>query len=699
MKKKLIISFLIIFIIVLGYIFFENLLSELPPLEALEEYQPSLTTKIFDRNNRLIDELYVERRTLIHLKDIPVDLQNAIIAIEDTDFFHHWGINLKGIIRALIRNLKAGRIVQGGSTLTQQLSKVMFLTYERTFKRKLKELLLSILLEERYSKQEILEFYLNQIYFGKGAYGVEQAAKLYFNKSVKDLDLSECALIAGLPRAPNRYSPYNNLPLAYRRRAIVLRRMRELGFITKEQEIKAREKKIVLLPPSEREKIGSYFVEHIRQYLEDKYGYNAMYKAGLKVYTTMDIDIQKIAEEVLKKHLERFDEEKLKEIKRKIKKSEDVPFGIVISTDASGNVKEELEVKVQGALMIMKVSTGEILAMIGGRDFKESKFNRILQARRQPGSSFKLFTYTTAIDKGYTVVSKLDDSPRAYIFERGKWKLLSRTTDLSDISPEVLSKINPERIWIPQNYSDKYGGETLLFNALRRSVNVCAVDLIMKISPLEVIKYARTMGITSPLAPTPSLTLGGYEVTPFEMIRAFNIIANQGVKVEPFSILRIEDSEGNILEVNTTKESRVLSKQISYIVCWLLQQVCKNGTGWYTKYLGRPRAGKTGTTNMFTDAWFIGFVPDIICGVWVGYDKLYTLGNRKAGGVVSAPVWTEIMKKILEGKPVLDFPVPEGIVFVPVDKKTGLRTFPDSPDAIMAPFISGTEPVEFEMEH
>jgi len=698
MKKRILFVLILVLIVVIGYGIFENLILELPPLSLLEDYEPSLVTEIYSRNNEIVDELYIEKRKFVHLKDIPVDLQNAIIAVEDTDFFRHWGINIKGIIRAMWKNIRAGRIVQGGSTLTQQLAKVMFLTRERTLKRKIKELLLAILLEERYSKQEILEFYLNQIYFGKGAYGVEQAAKVYFNKSVKDLNLAECALLAGLPRAPARYSPFKNLPRAYRRRAIVLKRMRKLGFISEEEEKEARATPIVVVPPSERQKIGAYFVEEIRKYLEEKYGYNMMYKAGLKVYTTMDLKIQEIAERVLNESLDKFDEEKLKEIKRKLEKGIEVPFGIIEEIDEEGNKIEKVEVKVQGAVIVMDPKSGEILAIVGGRNFRESKFNRAFQARRQPGSSFKLFTYTCAIDKGYTVVSKLDDTPRAYIYEMGKWKLLSKTTDLSDVGPEILTRIDPDKIWIPQNYTNKYRGETLLFDALRRSVNVCAVDLIMRIGPLEVLKYARSMGITSPIAPTPSLTLGGYEVTLLEMVKAYACIANRGVKTEPFFISRIEDNEGNILEVNTTREQRVISEKTAYIVLWLLQQVCKNGTGWYTKYLGRPRAGKTGTTNMFTDAWFIGFTPQLICGVWVGYDKKYTLGKRKSGGVVAAPIWTKIMKEALEGKPVFDFIPPSGIVFVPIDKKTGLRTFPDSPDAILAPFISGTEPVEFSVE-
>ncbi|HLD29447.1 MAG TPA: penicillin-binding transpeptidase domain-containing protein, partial [bacterium] len=296
------------------------------------------------------------------------------------------------------------------------------------------------------------------------------------------------------------------------------------------------------------------------------------------------------------------------------------------------------------------------------------------------------------------VVTRLEDSPRAYIYEQARWKLLSRTADLSDIPVDILSRIDPERIWIPQNYDPEYHGEMFLMDALRRSVNVCAVDLVMRLDPLNVIQMARRLGITSPLAPSPSLTLGGFEVTLIEMVRAYAVIPHEGIMVEPFAVFRVEDNNGNVLESNSSQETRVLTPQVSYVICWLLQQVAERGTGWYTKYLGRPRAGKTGTTNNFTDAWFIGFTPALICGVWTGYDQQVTLGSKKAGGVVSAPIWTDFMKKALEGSPQLDFKVSEGVSFVPVNRYTGLKTFPDDPGVMLVPFIAGTEPAEFHRE-
>ncbi|MBU3956385.1 PBP1A family penicillin-binding protein [bacterium] len=670
---------------------------DLPDIDVLQEYAPPIITKLYDRHEKEFAEFYLERRVVTPITEIPVDLQNAILAIEDTSFFHHWGINPKRIVKAFLVNLQRGRIAQGASTITQQLAKVLFLTRERTISRKIKEVFLAIQLEKKYSKQEILQYYLNQIYFGSGAYGVESASKVYFEKSVRNLNLAECALLAGLPRAPTKYSPFTSLKKAYQRRGLVLKRMLEEKMINDEQYIDASCEPIAMKGADELRETGAYFKEYVRQYLEEHYGYNAIYKAGLKVYTTLDYGMQVIAEEELEKRLAEFDNEKAKQVlSGRIK---DKLFEVTSETekDDSGAEYEKLSIlpQVQGALLAMDPRSGEILAMIGGRDYALSQFNRAVQANRQPGSGFKIFTYTAACDNGYTVVSELEDAPIAYFQEGIKWKLLSRTTDLSDLDPQFLINIPPDKIWIPSNYSETYAGKTLLIDAITQSKNLCAVDLIQRIGPELVIKYARKMGVKGDLLPIPSLTLGACEVTLSEIVTAFGIIANEGVKVTPYGIAKITDSSGNLLEINGPKPEKCISPQTAYIMNWLLQNVAEHGTGAGTRSLGRPRGGKTGTTNMFTDAWFTGFIPDVVCGVWTGYDDNITLGKRQSGAVMAVPVWTAFMKRITESRPISDFHPPDGINFVPIDQNTGKRALPDNPDAILMPFITGTEPLRY----
>jgi len=671
---------------------------DLPDIDALEQYQPPIITHLYDRNGKEFAEFFLERRFLVPITEIPVDLQNAILAIEDSDFFHHWGVYPKRILKAFFVNLKSGKISQGASTITQQLAKVLFLTREKTIQRKIKEAILAVLLEKKYSKQEILQFYLNQIYFGGGSYGVEAASKVYFGKSVKNLNLAECAMLAGLPRAPNNYSPYKSIENAYRRRQIVLKRMLLKKMLTQEQFIDAGATPIIVAKTPEKDEIGAHFKEYVRRYLEEKYGYNAIYKAGLKVYTTLDIDMQKAAKEAVENSLRAFDEEKANNILSGREKSEFFEVTVEKTGSANKDTKEEITITppVQGALLAMQASTGEILAMVGGRDYSQSQFNRATQAKRQPGSLFKLFNYTAACDNGYTVVTELLDEPAAFFQEGIKWKLLSRTTDLADIEPQFILNIPPEKIWIPSNYSDDYFGRMLLVDAIAQSRNLCSVDLIQKIGPELVVKYAKRMGIKEELLPIPSLSLGSCEVTLIEMVAAFGVIDNDGIKVEPYGITKITDNAGNTLETNGPRQEECLSPQTAYIINWLLQNAAEKGTGWYTKYIGRPRAGKTGTTNMFTDAWFVGFIPDIVCGVWTGYDENLGLGNKKAGAVMAVPIWTEFMKKITEGIPISDFHPPEGINFVPINKNNGRRAFPDDPDARLMPFIAGTEPVRYQ---
>lgn len=678
MKRKVFwtIFFIFLSLLLIISLILKKYISELPAIEVLENYTPSLATRFYDLQGELITELFTERRVLAEMKDIPVDLQNAVIAIEDRQFFRHWGLNLRGLIRAFLVNFRAGRVIQGGSSVTQQLAKLLFLTPERTLERKVKETILTLQMERRYSKQEILEMYLNQIYFGSGAYGVEAAARTFFGKPLKELNLAECALLAGLPSRPGAYSPFLNLERAKKRRAVVLRAMRELKYITAEEGNKANALPLVVWRAALPTAVAPYFIEYLRQQLEAKYGSDMLYRGGLQVWTTIDLQMQKIAEKILEERLSEFD----------LQKSSPRP-----STEERGSTET---VKVQGGLIALEPKTGQIRALVGGRDFQESQFNRATQARRQPGSAFKPFIYLAALENGFTPTSIIEDAPVVYVNDGYDWRLVANTTDFSQISPELLPD-DPEKIWIPHNYHEKYYGPVLTRKALEYSLNVCAVKVLDKIRPQRVIPYAKKLGIQSPLQANLSLALGTNEVTPLEMVSAFATFANLGVRVKPYGILRVEDPQGNILEKNLPEEEEVSNPATMYLTTNLLRGVIENGTGRYARWLNRPAAGKTGTTNEFTDAWFIGYTPQLACGVWVGYDDRHTLGNRMSGGVVACPIWTKFMKEALSNEPVLDFPVPSGVTFVKVDPETGLLASPRAANAYLESFISGSEPKEY----
>ena len=673
----LVIAFLM-FIIVL-WVF----LADLPSIDYLETYSPSLTTKIYDINNELINELFIEKRTIVPLSDIPVDMQNAVIASEDTSFFRHWGIDSTGIIRSLSENLLHGRTMQGGSTITMQLARGLFLSRKKTYVRKIREALLALKLEINYSKEEILELYLNQIFLGHDIYGVEAAARGYFGKHINELTLPELTMIAGLIPSPNRYSPFNDLNMAFKRRKHVLSRMRKEGFITEKEENEAN---AVPIRVESREKIrnqASYFLEWIRQQLEENYGSEAIYKGGLEVYTTLDLNMQKIAQQMLEINLNNFDGSKQE-------KAEELPEG--------GLVAEQKPKKVQGGLLAIDPKTGQVRALVGGRDFQESEFDRMRQAKRQPGSAFKPFIYIAAIENVYTPSNILVDSPAAYYNDVINWKLLSNTTNLSDLDPAIVKKLDPEKIWIPHNYDDIYDGSITLRDALVYSKNACAIKLLDKIRPITAAYYAEKMGITTYIEKTLSMALGASEVLPIEITSAYCILANQGIKTKPYSIICVKDADGNILEENLPQEEEVLSPQSCYVLTHLLMEVCKYGTGKYTNLLRRPCAGKTGTTDECTDAWFIGFVPNLVCSVWVGYDDNTTLGDKQTGGVVAAPIWTDFMKAALANTPVLNFPVPNGITFVKIDTKTGLLSLEDNENTALEAYIKGTEPTKYSMK-
>lgn len=591
-------------------------LQELPDIKTLQTSNPNEATRIYDVNGELISQLWLEQRTLVPLEKIPVMLQDAVISIEDERFYQHLGVDPIGILRAFIQNVRhGGTKIEGGSTLTQQLARNLFLTHEKTLTRKIREALLALQIERNYSKKEILEMYLNQIYFGEGAYGVESAARSYFGKHVEELTLPECAMLASLPKAPTDYDPYKHPLDALSRRNLVLNAMADHGYITQQDATEAKN------VPIELKKIevqnAPYFVEYVQQQLESRYGANAVYKGGLSVYTTLDLKLQEAAQRALSRGVANAE--------------------IVARKNRLTNIP--VDQPIQGALLAMDPHTGAIRAMIGGIDYRKSVFNRALQAKRQPGSAFKPFIYTAAIESGYTMADVFLDSPVVY-------------PDPSTGQP-----------WRPTNFSGKFRGPTTLHTALMYSINVVTIKLLEKLGIQPVVSVARRLGITTPIKPNLTLGLGTSEVTLDEMVQAFSVFANQGVRVEPFGILMVKDSSGHVLENNTPVGEQVLDPEVAYIMAHTMKDVIDNGTGRIIRRLGftYPAAGKTGTTNDNVDAWFIGYTPDLTCGVWLGYDTRQSLGKRQTGGEAAAPIWAEFMKEATAGKPVRDFEPPKGM--------------------------------------
>ncbi|MFQ6032611.1 MAG: penicillin-binding protein 1A, partial [Candidatus Zixiibacteriota bacterium] len=600
---------------------------------------------------------------------MPPHLIDALLATEDRRFFKHWGVNLLALARAFWHNLWEWRWAQGASTITQQLARTLFLTPEKTISRKIKEILTAMKIERNYSKEEILEMYLNQCYFGKGAYGVQAAALLYFNKNVEDLSISDCAVLIGIPKNPSRYSPIDHPKLAQLRRNIVLNAMRDFKKISPELADSLKKIPLEINPSSLPTGEAPYFTEMVRQYLENKYGEDALYRGGLSVYTTLNLDLQKAAEEALKTQLDM-----LQKNMENTHTRWDTTYTIVV-IDSSGvdPTKKRIYKEIQGALVALENRSGNILALIGGKDFGQSQFNRAVQAKRQPGSGFKPFIYTAAIDNGARPIDIMYDTPFTLIGEDGKE-------------------------WSPENFDLIFRGPVTLREALAKSINVISAKLIEKVTPQQTIFYASNMGIRSALSPYPSLALGTSELTLLEVVSAFSVFPNRGIRVEPRYILKITDRYGNLLEENkTSKKEEVLSAQTAYIMTTMLQSVINKGTGWGARARGlyRPAGGKTGTSDDCTDNWFIGFTPQITAGIWIGYDDKTVIGENITGAHTALPVWSDFMIKAHDTLEVKDFEVPAGIMFETVCLESGLLATDRCPRIITDVFTEETVPKEY----
>ncbi|GAB4292783.1 MAG: PBP1A family penicillin-binding protein [Myxococcota bacterium] len=765
-------SFLLFF-----WLLFVTFTKDLPDFTDLTNYRPPITTKFFARDATLVGEFAIQRRDVVPYEKIPTNLVKAFVAAEDSSFFSHFGIDPVGIIRAAIENLKAGSYVQGGSTITQQVAK-SFVGREKTITRKLREMFLALRLELDFDKRDILYLYLNQIYLGHGAYGVESAAQSYYRKHCWELSLAEMATLAGLPQAPSKYSPYINPKSARARQEYVLRRMFEEGYISAAERDEALKEYVVVNAVHDyfREE-APYYTEHVRRYVYDAYGQKALYEGGLRVYMAMDLKRQLAAEKALiegvrvvdkrqgyrgalenipkqewQKFTSLYEERVLKGAPLEVG---GVYVGLVTELSGSGekskaavkvgkrdveipiwnmrwarewvfgrewqtikDVREALKVGdaillriskkpegkpieaeldqiplLEGALMSVETDTGYFVAMIGGYDFERSEFNRAFQACRQPGSAFKPIVYSAAIEElGYNPSTIIIDSPIIYD------------------DPEH------ENRWKPENYTEEFEGDVTLRTALIHSRNVPAIKVLQAVGLDRAVAQAKKLGINTPLNKNLSLALGGSCVTLYEMVNANSVFARLGRKQRNVFITHIVDRDGRIIEDNRspydvwntfdvtldrgirealTEDEWAMRPDDTYVLVSILKDVCREGTGAAASSLGRSVAGKTGTTNDAFDAWFIGFSPSLVAGVWVGFDTYERpLGRWETGGKAALPIWKSYMADALKNEPNDDFPIPPGIVFRTIDARTGLLAIPQTPAVARAAYKYGTEPTE-----
>ncbi len=623
-----------------GIILYKNLQKELPSMTDMMLYAPPRATIVYDNNNQKILEYFIEKRIPIKLKEIPIYAIQATIALEDQRFYQHWGLNIFRIAISLLKDLKTGRKAAGGSTITQQLARNMFLTLDKNFVRKIKEALISINLEKNFSKDEILEMYFNQINYGNGAHGIEVAANMYFGKSARELNLAESAILAGIPNLPEKYNLFKNFKAAKARQKLCLYNMLDQGYITKKQFYEALNTPIVLKKQNNKLEHGKYFVEEVRKEVIKRFGYDALYKGGLKIYTSLDMDMQKQAEKIVERQLRRY--EKRYNIKFTKAKFDTLPIE---------KRKQIVPIPyLQAGLIIIDNQTGFIRALVGGRDFDESEYNRVYQAKRQPGSIFKVFLFGAAIENGM--------SPGDIIMD----------------TPIVIPDDGTGNMYKPHNYDDKFLGPISLRRALALSRNVTAVRLIKNIGPETVVKFANKVGVKSPLLPVLSLALGSSDVTLLEMTRAFSVFPNYGVLKSTSLIRYIEDAEGNIIYKAQNKDKRVMDDDDAFLLTNMLETVAKHGTGAGMKWMGikTTAGGKTGTTNDYSDAWFIGFTKDYTCGVWVGFDELKSIGEKATGSAVALPIWAYTLRPFVNNADTIPFQPTDSIIKVKICKESGM---------------------------
>jgi penicillin-binding protein 1A len=632
---------------------------DLPSPARLQTIRPPSKTLIFSADGDTLHEYYTQNRVILPLEEIPQGLVDAVISTEDHRFYQHYGVDLGGIARAVLVNIRNRSKTQGASTLSQQLARSLFLTPDKRWERKVRELLLALQIERSYTKDEILEMYLNTVYFGHGgAYGVESGARTFFGRGVAELEPHEYTMLAGVLANPGYYSPVHHLDRAYQRRAIVLRSMVREGYLTPGEAEEIGQTEVAIAPARERERLAPYFVETVRQYLEQNYGTERLYEEGLRVYTTLDSRMQRLAEAALEEHLLLRESEANYEMTRALYDS------LYVDTE-----DKPLTTYLQGALFAMDPHTGEVRAMIGGRDFSTSRWNRALQGKRQPGSIFKPFLYTAALERGWTPADILLDAP-------------------------VEVDTGSDELWRPVNFDETFRGPVSVRYALANSINSPAVRLILQIGTQPVLEVARRMGVTSNIPDVYSIALGSGEADLQELVTAYSTFANSGLRTRPLMIWRITDSRGEILEENRSYQEEVLDERINYVMVDMMRTAIREGTGRGAAAYGwkRDSAGKTGTTDRNTDAWFIGYTPDLVCGVWVGFDDKISMGRRKTGAVMAMPIWAKMMTAYFDGMPEPTFPRPEGIVPRLICVQTGQLATAACPEVGEEIFVEGMVP-------
>jgi penicillin-binding protein 1A len=739
-----------------GYVFY--LMARLPKVDRLADYKPPVVSQVFGDDGSLVGEFYLERRIVVPIDRMPRKLIQAFVAAEDSSFYQHKGIDYFGIMRAAIKNLLSMRKKEGASTITQQVTKSMLLTPEKKFSRKIKEAILATRMEEKLSKDEILYLYLNQIYLGSGAYGVQVAAETYFGKNVDQLNLAEMAMLAGLPKAPNAYSPIKHLDKARERQSYVLERMVKEGYITPVEAEHARKTPIEIRSMKKvNNEQSAYFLENLRIQLEEKYGEDQLYKGGLKIYTTMNAEMQRAAYESVRNGLKAVDkrqgfrgplkylnESEVDAFCAKVEEGIDTAVlrtgetyqGVVVGSNPGkgeilvrvgdrkgvlgrknmawagrismlnnygkpekggkssltlGSVVEVSVVtpeinkegaqfaldqtpEVQAALVAIDPRTGGIKAMVGGYDFRKSQFNRAIQAKRNAGSAFKPIIYAAALDKGLTPATIIEDSEVEYPDGTG-------------------------RSWKPKNYDGIYRGPVTMREALTYSINIVSVKIMEQIGAQYAAEYARRLGFTSKIEPNLALALGAASVSPLELTAAYAVFANKGMQVSPQVITKVTDDNDTILQqAPPAVPNQVVPPETAYVITNLMQSVVASGTGHRASIIGRPVAGKTGTTNDSKDAWFVGYIPQLVAGVWVGYDQERSLGAGATGGQAAAPIWAEFMQKSVAALPIEDFEAPENVTFVLINPRTGKLARQGTPGAVLECFIKGTEPGSYDGE-
>jgi len=775
--KRALLTLLILAVCFIGVLIgvYKAILQNLPDIAQLEEYEPSIVTYVYSDDEEVIGEYALQKRIPVAFDEIPEYLKEAVIATEDPRFYKHSGIDFLGILRAVKKDLKlifTLRKLHGGSTITQQLVRELLLHRKQTIRRKIKEAILALQIEKRYSKDEIIAIYCNQFNLGHGAYGVEAAAQLFYDKSVSDLNLVEAAMIVGIFRGPSKYSPYNNYEVTLQRRNHVINRMVAEEYISLEQGETAKQEGLNVLPLYRGDsEFAAYFREEVRKYLEQNYGVDALYKKGLKVYTTLNTDYQRYAEKALKIQLRVLDkrqgwrDDKINLIEKGIEDLDElekplqvevegkpdrylflswrnlsfeigmVVEAVVLSVDKSkadikvkdytGKIESNdifswtftrdlrklvkrgdlihIEIKkfdeekkeiiasldqepvLDGAFLAIEPQTGQIKTMVGGYSFRESKWNNVTQAMRQAGSVIKPFLYTAGLESGLTPASTFIDEPTDF---EDKWS---------------------GELWSPPNYDEKYKGRITFRQGLEESRNIFTAKLLDHISPQTGVEYCKKFGLTSPIYPYMSLALGAFEAKMVELVSAFTVFPNGGIRIKPYFITRIEDKDGNVLEECKVESEEVISPQIAYIMTSLMQGVVQRGTSQLAKYLEKPLAGKTGTTDDWADARFIGFSPSLCAGVWVGHKEgRITIGERQSGAVAALPIFVGFFNSIIEEEKRVaeeneeevveeEFPVPRNLSFITIDQKTGLLPSPIChPQFLLREvFIPGTEPNRF----